>query len=217
MRDATRNRPRLPGVPESVDRLAQVLGQLPGVGEKTAQRHALAIATRDLGPRGLAGGLEAALALVRAAIRPCERCGNLAEVDDGPGPTWCTICQDVKRDAGLLCIVGRVSDLIALEASAVHRGTYFVLGTLLSPLEGVDASDLPLGALRERVKDAVTEVVLALPSSVDGEATALMLGREFQGRGVRVTRLASGMPHGGEVEYADPATLMRAFSDRRAV
>jgi recombination protein RecR len=130
----------------------------------------------------------------------------------------CAICRDTRREASLLCVVARVQDLLAIERSGVMRGRYFVLGRLLSPLDGVTVDDLPLGRLRSVVahQDApVEEVLIATPSTVDGEATALLLAREFAPLGVRVTRIASGIPHGGDLEYADQITLGRAIADRQ--
>src|SRR5262249_60840659 len=111
--------------------------------------------------------------------RPCERCGNIADPDPGE-PAVCAICRDTRRDARLLCVVGRVQDLLAIERSGAMRGRYFVLGRLLSPLEGVGAEELPLDALKQRVRgDQVSEVLVATPPSVDGEATALLVAREL--------------------------------------
>ena len=119
-------------------------------------------------------------------------------------------------DASLLCVVGRVHDLIAIERSGAMRGRYFVLGRLLSPLEGVGPEDLPIGALVDRLReDGVTEIILATPPSVDGEATALLLKRDLAELGVRMSRIASGVPHGGDLEFADPITMGRAFLGRQ--
>jgi recombination protein RecR len=203
-----------PGMPERLGRTAQLLARLPGVGEKTAQRFALFLATTD---ESIARDLGQALAELRDHVRPCQRCGNIAESDPGE-PALCTICRDTRRDDKLLCVVGRVQDLLAIERSGVMRGRYFVLGRLLSPLEGVGAEDLPLDVLKERVRgDQVTEVLVATPPSVDGEATALLIARELAGSGgVRVTRIASGVPHGGDLEFADQVTLGRAIEGRKS-
>ena len=150
-------------------------------------------------------------------VRPCTRCRNLAEVDEA-GAAICTVCLDSRRDPSLLCVVARVQDLLAVERSGVMRGRYFVLGRLLSPLDGVGPDELPLEDLVRRVRqDGVKEVILATPPSVDGEATALLLARELASLGVAVSRIASGVPHGGNLEFSDQITLGRAISGRRSV
>lgn len=203
------------GVPQRLGRVMQLLGRLPGVGEKTAQRFALFLATTD--PL-MAEELGEALADLRQHVRPCDRCGNIAEVPEAGGPALCAVCGDPRREASLLCVVARVQDLLAIERSGAMRGHYFVLGKLLSPLEGVGAEELPLDALVARVRDPaarVTEVLVATPPSVDGEATALLLARTLAAAGVQVTRIASGVPHGGDLEFADQVTLGRAIEGRK--
>jgi recombination protein RecR len=191
----------------------ELLARLPGVGEKTAQRFALFLATDS---SGTASELGVELGEFAAHVRPCERCGNLADVRDERA--LCTICSDRRRDPQLICIVHRVQDLLAIERSGAMRGRYFVLGRLLSPLDGVGPDELPLAALAARVReDSVKEVILATPPSVDGEATALLLARELAAQGLKVTRIASGIPHGGELEFADQVTLGRAIDGRRSM
>jgi recombination protein RecR len=130
----------------------------------------------------------------------------------------CAICRDSRRDPALLCVVARVQDLLAVERSGAMRGRYFVLGRLLSPLDGIGPEELPLPALRQRITaDGVREVIVATPPSVDGEATALLLGRELARSGVSVSRIASGVPHGGDLEFADQITLGRAIDGRRSL
>jgi recombination protein RecR len=207
-------------MPERLARTAQLLARLPGVGEKTAQRFALYLATAD---ESVARELGKALTDLRDHVLPCQRCGNIAETSPGEA-ALCSVCKDGRRDAHLLCVVARVQDLLAIERSGVMRGRYFVLGRLLSPLEGVGAEDLPLDALKERVRaDGVTEVLVATPPSVDGEATALLLVRTLgasstaaSGTAIHVTRIASGVPHGGELEFADQVTLGRAIEGRKS-
>jgi recombination protein RecR len=183
------------------------------VGEKTAHRYVLHLLTHDpAAAREL--GLE--LQSLHEHVRPCETCGNLAELPFPDAVAECTICSDTKRDKTLLCVVGRVHDLLAIERAGTMRGRYFVMGKLLSPLDGVGPEDLPLGRLLARVRDdAVAEVIVATPPSVDGEATALLLKRELGPLQVRVTRIASGVPHGGDLEFADPITMGRALSGRQ--
>ncbi len=201
-------------LPDRLQRLIELLSRLPGVGEKTAARFAMFFVTesseygRELG---------VALSELGETVRRCERCGNIAEVDTN-GRALCPVCRDSRRDGSLLCIVARVQDLLAIEKSAAMRGRYFVLGRLLSPLDGIGPDELPLRELFRMIEeDSVKEVILATPPSVDGEATALLLARELAGRGLSVSRIASGVPHGGDLEFADQITLGRAIDGRRAM
>ncbi len=207
---------------ERTRRITALLARLPGVGEKTAQRYLLHLLTAE---GGLAEELGAELSALREHVKPCVRCGNLAEVarcatpegvEAGQERVLCTICGDAKRDSQVLCIVARVHDLLAIERAGSMRGRYFVLGKLLSPLEGVGPDDLPLGLLRRRIEeDGVREIIVATPPSVDGEATALFLKRELTPLGVTLSRIASGVPHGGDLEFADPITMGRALAGRQ--
>lgn len=197
-----------------IKKLVSLFSRLPGVGEKTAQRYVLSLLTADA---HVAQELGAELATLHDELRPCERCGNVAEVVAGE-PIVCAICKDNKRDPKLLCVVGRVHDLLAIERTGAMRGRYFVLGRLLSPLEGIGPEELPLPRLKARiVGEGVTEIIVATPPSVDGEATALLLKRELGPLGVTMTRIASGVPHGGDLEYADPITMGRALSGRQSL
>lgn len=199
-------------LPESLRRVIQLLSRLPGVGEKTAQRFALQLMTDP----DLAQNLGAELSVLKDRLRSCEKCGNLAEVEKNTA--ICAICLDRRRDGHLLCIVARVQDLLAIERSGAMRGRYFVLGRLLSPLDGIGPDELPLPELFRRIKEEQTqEVILATPPSVDGEATALLLARELSTLGLSVSRIASGVPHGGDLEFADQITLGRAIDGRRRV
>jgi recombination protein RecR len=200
-------------VSPKVRRLVKLLSRLPGVGEKTAQRYVLWLLTAD---DALSRELGAELASLRDELGPCGRCGNVAEIRDGEAV--CDVCGDGKRDPKVLCVVARVHDLMAIERAGAMRGRYFVLGRLLSPLEGIGPEDLPIGKLVDRIRgDGVSEVIVATPPSVDGEATALLLKRELAALGVAITRIASGVPHGGDLEFADPITMGRALSGRRAL
>ena len=156
-----------------------------------------------------------ALTELRQRVRQCETCGNLA-TPDADGTAICSLCTDSQRTASELCVVGKIQDLLAIERSGAFRGRYFVLGALLSPLDGIGPEELPLSQLVRRVKaEQVREVIVATPPSVDGEATALLLARELILLGVRVSRIASGIPHGGDLEFADQITLGRALDGRR--
>ena len=201
-------------LPRAVRRLIELFARLPTVGEKTAQRFALFLATREL---DTARALGEALIAMADGIGACSRCGNIAEVD-ATGKAVCGVCRDSRRDTSLLCVVAKVQDLLAVERSGAMRGRYFVLGKLLSPLDGIGPEELPLQQLLSRLnEDGVKEVIVATPPSVDGEATALLLARELSARGVSVSRIASGVPHGGDLEFADQITLGRAIDGRRAM
>ena len=201
-----------------IRRLVALLSRLPGVGEKTAQRYVLHLLTAD--PQ-VAKDLGGELTTLHEELRPCDRCGNIAEVPKGAAAgegVLCDICRDPKRDPRLLCVVGRVHDLMAIERTGAMRGRYFVLGRLLSPLEGIGPEELPVPRLTARIRDeGITEIIVATPPSVDGEATALLLKRELSSLGVAMTRIASGVPLGGDLEYADPITMGRALSGRQAL
>lgn len=201
--------------PHPVRQVIEQLARLPGVGEKTATRFALFLVTGD---PSIARSLGDALSSLHDRVRPCERCGFLAEVSEPGAPALCSICRDTTRDRKTLCVVGRTQDLLAIERSGAMRGLYIVLHKLLSPLDGIGPSDLPLEALARRIADdGVKEVILATPPTVEGEATALLLARELRESGVRLTRIASGVPHGGDIEYADQITLGRALEGRQAI
>jgi recombination protein RecR len=196
-----------------LERVVSLLSRLPGVGEKTAQRYVLFLVTAD---ESLSRELGGELAKLHDVLRPCVRCGNIAEIEHPGEEPVCAVCRDNKRDGHVLCVVARVHDLLAIERAGTMRGRYFVLGKLLSPLEGVGPEELPIAQLIDRVRaDAVTEIIVATPPSVDGEATALLLKRELAPLGVALSRIASGVPHGGDLEFADPITMGRALSGRQ--
>lgn len=194
---------------DPIAELVGLLSRLPGIGERTATRLAFHLLEGD---EELAGALGTALTTLHQVVKRCEECGNFT------AGARCSICLDPRRDNGLLCVVARVPDLVAIERSGAFRGRYQVLHGLLSPLDGIHPEHLPFGALSERVeRDEVREIVVATPLTVNGEATALYLGELFEGRGVEISRIASGMPHGGELEFTDQITLSRAISGRRKV
>jgi recombination protein RecR len=196
-----------------LQRLVTELSKLPGIGNRTAQRLAFhVLRTSDLDARALAQ----AIIDVKEKITFCEICFNLAE-----GPR-CTICLDERRDLSTLCVVEEPQDVIPIERTHEFRGRYHVLGGALSPIDGVEPEDLRLAQLYQRVYDPthpVREVVLATNPTTTGEATALHIAGELHQRmpDVAVTRLASGLPVGGDLEYADEVTLGRAFAGRRAL
>jgi len=193
-----------------LQRLVGELSKLPGIGQRTAQRlafHILRASAED------AAALAEAIRDVKEKITLCEVCFNLAE-----GPR-CTVCLDERRDAELICVVEEPGDVIPIERTHEYRGRYHVLGGALSPIDGVEPEDLRLAQLYTRVDAGVREVILATNQTTTGEATALHIAAALHGRAesVAVTRLASGLPVGGDLEYADEVTLGRAFSGRRAV
>lgn len=191
----------------SMTRLIQELSKLPGIGEKTAARLAFHLLRSD---RGLADGLADALKALKDQTRLCQTCHGLTETDP------CAICANGERAADVICVVEEPADLIAIERSRGFRGRYHVLQGALSPLDGVGPEDLQIGGLLQRLRgDTVREVILATNPTVEGEATALYLARLIKPLGVRVTRIAHGIPMGGDVEYADVVTLGRALDGRR--
>jgi recombination protein RecR len=192
----------------AVDNLIAQLTRLPGIGSRTATRlafHLLQV------PKQEAAALAEAIQEMKERVRFCRECGNLTEEET------CTICRDARRDHSMICVVEQPVDLLSLERTAEFRGLYHVLGGALSPLDGVEPEHLRIDELLARVaRNGVTEVVLATNPNMTGEATAAYLADRLRGR-VRVTRLASGLPVGGDLEYADEVTLGRALTGRREV
>jgi recombination protein RecR len=190
----------------AVDNLVAQLTRLPGVGTRTAHRlafHLLRV------PKDEAEALAAAIGEVKERVRFCSECGNLTEEER------CEICRDERRDRTLVCVVEQPADLVSLERTHEYRGLYHVLGGSLSPIDGVEPEHLRIDELLGRVeRNGIQEVVLATNPNMTGEATAAYLADRLRGR-VRVTRLASGLPVGGDLEYADEVTLGRALSGRR--
>ena len=191
-----------------VQDLIDELGRLPGIGPKSAQRlafHILAAETEDV------LRLAATLKLVKDTVKFCETCFNVAEA------TQCRICRDPRRDQTILCVVEEPKDVVAVERTREFRGRYHVLGGAISPIDGVGPADLKIRELCLRLADGtVTEVILATDPNLEGEATATYLTRMLREFGLRITRLASGLPVGGDLEYADEVTLGRAFAGRRS-
>jgi recombination protein RecR len=187
--------------------LIDELGQLPGVGPKGAQRIAFHLVSADpVDVRRLAS----ALLEVLERVKFCRTCGNVAEEDE------CRICRDPRRDLTVICVVEEPKDVAAIEKIREFRGRYHVLGGAISPIDGIGPDDLRISQLMTRLSDGtVTELILATDPNLEGEATAAYLARLVKPMGLRVTRPASGLPVGGELEYADEVTLGRAFEGRR--
>ncbi len=192
----------------SVENLVVQLAKLPGIGRRTAQRLAFHIlSARPEEALELAQAIEE----VKARVRFCRECGNLTEEE------LCEICADARRDRSVICVVEQPVDVVSLERTHEFRGLYHVLGGALSPLDGVEPSDLRIGGLLHRIEQGgVEEVVLATNPTMTGEATAAYIADRLRDR-VRVTRLASGLPVGGDLEYADEVTLGRALAGRREI
>jgi len=193
----------------AVQDLIDELGQLPGVGPKSAQRIAFHLLAAD--PADVRR-LVHALTEVQSKVRFCRICGNVSEQDE------CRVCRDPRRDLSVICVVEEPKDVVAIERTREFRGRYHILGGAISPIEGVGPDDLRVRELMVRLQDgSVTELILATDPNLEGEATATYLARMFGPMGLRITRLASGLPVGGDLEYADEVTLGRAFEGRRQV
>jgi recombination protein RecR len=191
-----------------VQDLIDELGRLPGVGPKSAQRIAFHLLAAD--PVDVRR-LVAALTEVKDKVRFCSICGNVSEEEQ------CRVCRDPRRDLSVICVVEEPKDVVAIERTREFRGRYHVLGGAISPIEGVGPDDLRIRELMVRLADgSVTELILATDPNLEGEATATYIARFVREMNVKVTRLASGLPVGGDLEYADEVTLGRAFEGRRA-
>jgi len=194
---------------ETIERLIEEFGKLPGIGSRTAERlafHVLKSADDE------AFALADALRDVKTRIHPCRVCFNLTEHD------VCSICADPRRDRNVVCVVEQPKDLLAIEATAAYRGVYHVLMGQIAPLEGSEPEDLTLDALEQRVRaGGIDEVILATNPTVAGDGTALHVSNLLAPLGVRVTRLARGLPAGGQIEYANKSILTDAITDRRNV
>jgi len=189
-----------------VQRLIDEMARLPGIGQKTAQRlafHLLSVEVAD------ARRLAAAITDMRDQVSLCERCFNVAAGEE------CSICRDTRRDLSVVCVVERAQDIIVVERTQEFRGRYHVLGGSLSPINGVGPGQLRIGELKERLTpEGIEELIVATNPTIEGDATAMYIAREFKPLGVRVTRLASGLPVGGDLDYADELTLGRALAGR---
>jgi len=193
--------------PPSVGRLVEALQRLPGIGPKTAQRLTFHLLKQ---PEAAVRELAEALLDLRARVVHCTRCFNVTDVDP------CRICVDPGRDPELLCVVEEPNDLLAMERTGEYRGRYHVLLGALSPLDGIGPDELKVRELLQRLEaDRMREVILATNPNVEGDATAIYLAKLLRPLGVRVTRIARGLPVGGDLEYADEVTLTRALEGRR--
>jgi recombination protein RecR len=191
----------------AIDDLATELARLPGIGRKTALRLTYHLLKQ---PSDQTRRLADALVVLGERVHPCVRCHNLTEQE------LCDICRDARRDATIICAVEESSDIGAIERAGEFRGSYHVLGGRISPLDGVGPEDLRISDLVERVRaSAVREVIIATNPSLEGEATALYVQRQLAPLGVSVTRIARGLPVGGDLEYADGVTIAQALSARR--
>ncbi|MBN1477773.1 recombination protein RecR [Candidatus Sumerlaeota bacterium] len=197
-------------LPPAIDSLITELSKLPSIGRKSAQRLAFHLMRVD---EEQVLQLSDAIRALRERLRLCRICGNVTEGEE------CEICRDPRRDRTSICVVEQPIDVLQIEASDVHRGLYHVLHGTLSPLRGITADDLKIAELEERLDTdpPPSEVILALNPSVDGDVTATYLAQRIEERGISVTRLGTGVPVGGSLEYTDAVTLRRAFEGRRKI
>jgi recombination protein RecR len=192
--------------PRSLDRLAAELQRLPGIGSKSAARLAYYLLRS---PSEEAERLSRTIAEARAAVRRCSTCNTLTEEDP------CGVCADPERDASILCVVEDPGNVAAIEKTREFRGRYHVLWGALSPLRGIGPEEIDTAGLMRRITPETREVILATNPNVEGEATALYIARRLKATGVRVTRIAFGLPVGGDIEYADEVTMARSLENRR--
>jgi recombination protein RecR len=197
----------MPGLPEPINELLAALNTLPGIGPRSAERLALHLVQSDAGSvRQLANALLEA----RERIRACPICGGLTE------QIPCTTCTDTRRDSSVVCVVERPVDIVSIEKSGTYRGKFHVLAGKISPLNGVDPEDLRIAELEKRLgNEPIKEVILALGTDVEGDATSFYLAKRLATAGVKVTRIAHGLPAGSGLEFADELTLSRALEGRR--
>lgn len=197
------------GYSETIERLIKELGKLPGIGARSAERLAFHILKS---PRVEAMGLAEAIRAVKLNVHACKVCSNLAEGE------LCAVCADPRRDHATICVVEQPKDLLALESTGLYRGVYHVLMGHIAPLEDVDADDLTIDGLVDRVRaGGATEVILATNPTVAGDGTALHITSLLTPLGVKITRLARGLPAGGQIEYSSKSVLADAINDRREI
>lgn len=196
-------------LPEPIDALVRALSRLPGIGPRSAERIALFVVQSE--PTAVSE-LARALTAARERVTSCANCGALTEQQP------CGICADPKRDSVTVCVVERAVDIISIEKSGTYHGRYHVLGGKISPLNGIGPEDLRVTELEKRLgQEPIQELILALPSDVEGDATSFYLAKNFSARGVKVTRIAQGLPVGSGLEFADELTLSRAIDGRRSI
>ena len=196
-------------IPASLEKLVQELARLPGIGQKTAQRLAFSILRYD---PSAARALAEAVLDVKEKIRFCEICFGFAE------EAQCDICRDQRRDERVICVVEQPPDIYVIERSGVFRGRYHVLMGVISPLDGIGPQDLTTEDLKAKVgRNGTREVILATNPDMEGESTAIYIARMLKGAGVKVTRIARGLPVGGDIEYADPVTLKKSMEGRMEI
>jgi recombination protein RecR len=196
-----------PALPDAINALIAALAKLPGIGPRSAERIALHLAQTD---PGNVKQLAEALLVARQRVRFCEVCGSLTEVSP------CGLCTDPRRDSSLVCVLERAPDIISIEKSGAFRGKYHVLGGKISPLNGVEPEDLRIAELENRLQtEPIREIVVALGTDVEGDATSSYLAKRLAKPGLKVTRIAHGLPAGSGLEYADELTLGRALEGRR--
>ena len=194
-------------IPEPITSLTSALTQLPGIGQRSAERIALHLVQAESGAVKL---LADTILRARERIRFCEICGSLTEQSP------CDLCADPRRDPSLVCVVEKAVDILTVEKSGVFRGRYHVLGGKISPLNGVEPDDLRITALEKRLADEpLAEVIIALGSDVEGDATSFYLAKRLAREGLKITRIAHGLPAGSGIEFADEVTLSRALEGRR--
>ena len=192
-----------------IQELIDELGKLPGIGPKSAQRIAFHIAQSE---RVDVNRLVDVLRIVKEKVRFCAKCFNVAEEEE------CKICRDPRRDNSTICVVEESKDVVAIERTREFRGKYHVLGGAISPIDGIGPEQLRIRELLTRLSDSnITEVIIATDPNLEGEATATYLARTIKPLGIKISRLASGLPVGGDLEYADEVTLGRAFEGRRSL
>ena len=194
--------------PKSIQDLIRSLAKLPGVGEKTAERLTIHILRRPLNE---AEALAQSILAVKQNVRLCASCYGLSDAEH------CHLCDDPCRDGSVVCVVEQPADMIAIEKSGAFKGMYHILGGTLSPMDGVGPDDLRIRELLERISKGVKEIVLATGTSVEGESTAAYIAGQLAGSGIRVSRIASGVPVGGDLKYVDKMTLKCALDGRHAL
>ena len=194
-------------LPEPIQALTAALNKLPGIGPRSAERLALFLVQSE---ESLTGNLAMVMVDARSKIKSCEICGALTEVSP------CRLCDDPRRDAALLCVVERPTDIFSIEKSGAFQGRYHVLGGKISPMNGVEPEDLRIGELEKRLAtEPVSEIILALGADVEGDATSFYLGQRLARKGLKISRIAHGLPAGSGLEFADEITLNRAMEGRR--